>query len=486
MARKRRTTPPEQETPEAALPPPTNRAFSALLKALHLNLIQAAAKLGMDHKTLSDYAQGRKTMYPQNYRRKCAALGHTAAGERALALVEEVDGAAAPFLVSEMGRLAARLAASIPARLEKVATRRDLAKFQALWKRLKKLDLEDWKLLFDRLPGLRKFAFVKLLGEESVRAAADDATRALELANLALWLAERVPGLSGRLARIFGWAYTGNAQRVGSDLRGSVAAFDVSTGLREAEEEAGAEIPEAWRLFDLEASLRIGLRELPEAVRLLDQAARQAPRTGSIQARLLSQKACILELMEDPEGAVDVLRQALTLVDGEAEPRLLCILRFNLMENLCKAGYAAEAEELLSGLRRLTAQIGNRFDRIRQSWLEGKIAHGLGRIEEAVEVLSSVRAAFADEGIPYDEALAGVDLAELYLKQGRAGDVKRLVKQMERVFLDEDVHEEARKALNLFRRAVEMETVTVALVRRVAAYLSRARHDPELCFEEAV
>ena len=58
--------------------------------------------------------------------------------------------------------------------------------------------------------------------------------------------------------------------------------------------------------------------------------------------------------------------------------------------------------------------------------------------------------------------------AGLYLEQGRTADVKRLVLLMEPVFRAKGVPAEARKALLLFRRAVEMETATVELAGRVA------------------
>jgi hypothetical protein len=61
--------------------------------------------------------------------------------------------------------------------------------------------------------------------------------------------------------------------------------------------------------------------------------------------------------------------------------------------------------------------------------------------------------------------LVSLELAGLYLEQGRTADVKRLMRQMEPVFRDQGVHAEARKALALFRRA---------------------QGDPRLRFEEAV
>jgi hypothetical protein len=47
------------------------------------------------------------------------------------------------------------------------------------------------------------------------------------------------------------------------------------------------------------------------------------------------------------------------------------------------------------------------------------------------------------------------------------------------------VHPEARRALELFRRAAEEERASAELVRGVVTYLYRSRHDARLCFEAA-
>jgi len=109
----------------------------------------------------------------------------------------------------------------------------------------------------------------------------------------------------------------------------------------------------------------------------------------------------------------------------------------------------------------------------------------LGQLDRAIEALSTVREAFAKEDVRYDEAQAGMELARLYLRKGRTAEVKRLVLQMAPVFKAKGVHAEAKKALSLFRRAVELETATPELAGQVAAYLRRAQSAPELVFHEA-
>ena len=356
----------------------------------------------------------------------------------------------------------------------------------ALAPALRRLDAQGViQYLVEKLPSFWSWAFVKLVGEESERVASVDAGRALELASFALWVAERVPGDEGWISRVFAWAILSNARRVGGELAIAEETLACSARLRAEPPEGRPELPEPWRLLDLEASMRIELRQLPEALRLLDQAAGVAPRTGPIRARILCKRSIALDRLGDLEGSIAVLREAMAEIDQEADPHLLCMLQFNLADCLTGVGKAAEAAEMLPTLRRLQAQLGNGLNQIRMRWLEGKIDAGLGRLDRAIETLSRVRTAFGKEDSRYDEAQAGMELAGLYLKKGRTAEVKRLVLLMEPVFRAKGVHVEAQKALALFRRAVEKETATPELAGRVVGYLRRAQHDPELVFEEA-
>ena len=488
MSRPRRNPPPKRDKT------PANLAFSALVDLLDLDQRQAAEKLHIARGSVSDMVSGKKRLQPDSFRRKCAGFGRkpAAAGERLLALAEwlaaDDDFAAATptsdAVIAEICRETERLAAALPARVREAVAEKARRQAAALWNDIKKLEVHEWRLIAVA-PEVRSSAFVKLVGEESARVASVDAKRALELASFALWVAERVQGVEGWVSRVFAWAFLANARRVASDLKGAEEASACSARLQAAPPEGRPALPEPWRLLDLEASLRITQRRLPEALRLLDRAAELAPRTGPIRARILCIRSNALERMDDPEGSIAALREALAQIGQEAEPNLLCMVQFNLMDSLCTVGQTAEAAEMLPALRRLQAQLGDGLNQIRLRWLEGKIDAGLGRLDRAIEALSWVRAAFARNDLRYDEAQAGMDLARLYLSKGRTAEVKRLVFQMAPVFKSKGVHAEAQKALALFRRAVEMETATPELAGRVAGYLRRAQHDPTLVFAEA-
>jgi hypothetical protein len=73
-------------------------------------------------------------------------------------------------------------------------------------------------------------------------------------------------------------------------------------------------------------------------------------------------------------------------------------------------------------------------------------------------------------------------LAPLYLREGRAAEVKRLAEEMLPIFTAADVHREALAALILFAEAAKRDEVTVALTEKIARYLRDARVDPSLRF----
>ncbi|HEX6862223.1 MAG TPA: hypothetical protein VF414_05360, partial [Thermoanaerobaculia bacterium] len=189
------------------------------------------------------------------------------------------------------------------------------------------------------------------------------------------------------------------------------------------------------------------------------------------------------EQMGDHEAAIATLQAAAPLVDGEREPRRLFALRFNLTVNLEHLDRHAEAETLLPEVRELAVRMGNALDLVRVVWLEGRVAAGLGRRDEAVLAFEQAQRDFTAREIAYDAALVSLDLAVLHLEEGRTREVRSLARQMMWIFTSQKIHREALAALRLFCEAAEREQATAALARQVADYLEKARYDPELRFE---
>jgi tetratricopeptide (TPR) repeat protein len=204
---------------------------------------------------------------------------------------------------------------------------------------------------------------------------------------------------------------------------------------------------------------------------------------GRCPERALTIKGFTLEAMGEYERAVETLLQAAPRVDRQADPRLWYNHRINLAVVFCHLGRCAEAAELVPQIRGVAAELGDAIFLCRVTWLEGRVAAGLGRRVEALSLLEEARRAFEQRKMFYDVALALLEEAVLLLEDGRTAEVKALADELVKVFAENGVHREALAALQLFVEAVKREEATAELARRVLRFLFRAQHDPELRFE---
>ena len=311
-----------------------------------------------------------------------------------------------------------------------------------------------------------------------------NADRALELADLALRVAELIPGEEPWRSRVQGyaWAHVGNARRV----RDRPEPTRRSLSPKAAGEPDHRMIQASSMKPDyigMEASLRIEQRLLSEGLSLLNRALMASPREDE-RDRLLIQKARTLEFLDQYEEAISILSQMSPGCETN-DLRLGWLQRFTWMANLCHLGKHQEAEMMLPKLRALTISLDNGLDAIRLRWLEGRILAGLGRRKEGIEILSGVSDEFTSLGIAFDTALAKLELAVLYMEEGRTAEVRILARQMGSIFQSRGVHQRALAALKLFREAVEQEVITLDLARRLANYFRRAQHNSGLRLEGA-
>jgi tetratricopeptide (TPR) repeat protein len=356
---------------------------------------------------------------------------------------------------------------------------------EALWQELKRrTPAERWRLVEEH-EAWRTWALAERLALASEARAADDADAALDLARLAVRVAELTSGGDGWRSRVAGfcWGFLGNAHRVKGDFPAAEEAFLRSDRLWQAGAAADPGlILDGTRLLDLKASFRRSQGLYDESFQLLEEALPRC-RTRHAEGRILLKMAVTLEQKGDWLKAIEMLEKASSRIDPRKEPRLLCIVRFSTGVNLCNASRHGEAEELLPEVRRLALQLGNNLDLLRVRWLDALISAGLGRVEKAVTDLEYVSGELISLGIAFDAARACLDLAQLYLRQGRTAEVKRLAGQVVEVFKAQRVPEPALAAVILFREAAERERATVELARKLSTYLRRAEGNPALHFE---
>jgi len=336
-------------------------------------------------------------------------------------------------------------------------------------------------------PRFHTWGVFELLVERSLEVTLQDPVHGEALGLLALRLsdhldaerygAERIKDLQGRA-----WAYVGNACRMKFDFPAAEEAFlTAHARLKEGTEDD----VERAVLLDLRASLRRAQRRFAEALRLLNRAVAIFLATGERHraGRSLVNLATVHHHAGHPEIGIPLLHQALDLIDPEREPRLLLCARHNLVFYHADLGRFLEAQTLYQEARPLYRSFDEPWVQNRRRWVRGKIARGLGQLRQAETRFLAARDGFLKEGVPYDTALVSLELALLYAEQGRTAELKRLAADLVPIFTSQDVHREALAALTFLQQALEAERASRELVARVAEFLRRSEHDPELRFE---
>lgn len=346
---------------------------------------------------------------------------------------------------------------------------------------------ERRSLLVRNCPRFHSWGLCEVLLRRSGEQNFLNSTEGENLALLALEVLDNLdPGTYGEEAiedlRARAWAYVANSRRVKSDLRGAEEAF----ALAFATLRHGTGDPmERAVLYDLKASLLRAQRRFRESLRLLHRAIAIFREAGERHraGRALVSMSTVHHMAGNPEEAVPLLYQALELIDPAREPRLVLAAWHNLIDDLAEVGQFMEAQKLLVKARPMYQQFPQPWPQNPRKWVEGKIARGLGQQARAEALFLEARDGFLLEGAAYDLALVSLELASLYAAQGRVAELKRVAEEMVPIFSSRQIHREALAALSFWKQAVDAERAGVDLVTGIAAFLKRARHDPDLRFE---
>jgi tetratricopeptide (TPR) repeat protein len=190
--------------------------------------------------------------------------------------------------------------------------------------------------------------------------------------------------------------------------------------------------------------------------------------------RALIRKGMVHGYVGDRDAEVGLVREGLELIDVESEPQLVIAAWQNLILALHRRGENREALTLLTRTRPLYLAEAQRTTRIRFQWLEGNVAHALGRHEQAEGCLNEVRRRFIEEGIATDAALATLDLAGVLVAQGRYAEVQELAAETLVVFRAHGMATSAIASFVLLQRAAEKEAITAALLGQIGESLRKS------------
>jgi tetratricopeptide (TPR) repeat protein len=373
-----------------------------------------------------------------------------------------------------------------PPRVPAVPSAADRELAAQLWLRLEPHNARQRLAMVQEIEDFQSWALCEAAAAKSIDMAPSSPANALELAELALRIAELCPGDEWlRLsARGFAWFHIANARRVTNDLRVSDAALATAVSFWEAAAPGNPGLFDETLVYWIEATVRKAQRRLPEAMKRIEKAL--AADRGGLRGKLLLSKAQFLGALGEVEASTEVLREAISHIAEEREPRMALGVRLQLLFNLCLQGRAAEAALHLPAAQALAEQLGQEVDLVQVAFIAAKIAAGTGRAEEAEEAFEQVRNKFAsfEPPLAFDYAQVSLDLALLLVVQGRTAEARTLAEEMRWIFTSQGVEREALAALRIFCEAAQQEAATVELTRDVIRFLHRSQHDPELKFAE--
>ncbi|HEX5720054.1 MAG TPA: hypothetical protein VF179_28115 [Thermoanaerobaculia bacterium] len=296
---------------------------------------------------------------------------------------------------------------------------------------------------------------------------AELAAQAAEELDVEVYGAKIVADLQARA-----WAEVANAHRVIGDLP---QADRMMTRAVDCRSRGTGDARLLARLSDLGAALACAQRRFDQAFRLLDIGYSIYIKLGDQHSagRVLIGRGLYAGYTGDPLEGIRYLVHGLNIIDRVREPKLAFQALHNIILLRVELGEYEEARRSLQQMRPLYARFSDELVNIKLLWVEGKIAAGLGELEEAEATFVEARDRFDQIGLGYRAALVSIDLVSVWLQQSRTDEIRQLVAELLVTFRAVGVEREALAGILLLRDAVECEQATVELLHLIAHSLGK-------------
>jgi tetratricopeptide (TPR) repeat protein len=238
-----------------------------------------------------------------------------------------------------------------------------------------------------------------------------------EVAEAVLRRTSRSPGAADLSARALG--YMANALRMQDNIPEAHRLFQ---GARHVIRHEGVTDPYICAEVDwFEGALLMDQRRFSESEELLTRAITLYSLAGdnTQAARPMLTLGTLHYNRGDVGKAAEVTQAALDVMSPGEDPRFFLYARHNLTWYLVEAGHWSAAAKNLAEYRKHYQQFPDAYTQLRLSWLEGRIALGLGHRKEAEEAFRMTREGFVSAGNSHEAAMVSRDLAILYPEDGR-------------------------------------------------------------------
>lgn len=330
--------------------------------------------------------------------------------------------------------------------------------------------------------GSATWGLCEILLEKSRSLRYSDRAGMLQLAHLAQLAADRLDreayGAERRTdMQARAWAEMANAYRINDDFAQAEAAMACALDLRAQ----GTGDPLLYsRIADLNASLLCDQRRFKEAFRMLDLAFAIHRRYSDAHevGRVVILKGLYTGYAGKTEEGLQLLVRGLSMIDRTRDSKLVFHTLHNILLFRVELGEYEQARIQLQRMRPLYAAYAAGSDLIKLHSIEGDIAAGLGDLETAEATFLQIRQEFDAAGLGYEASIISLDLASVWLRQGRTDEVRELVTEMVASFRGLGVEREAVSALHMLQESLKRDQATLEVLRLVGGILRRLQNQP--------
>lgn len=279
----------------------------------------------------------------------------------------------------------------------------------------------------------------------------------------------------------------GNAYRVAEELDQAQKTLDRADRLMVEALEDGLEMDEmlALRLCDIQASLHADRRLFAESCEALDAIHVLHLQRGDqhLAGRALISKGAHKTSQGNTLEAEQLILRGLEMIEPEREPALVPVSLHNLLTLMVDRGDLRGARGILLRHRDQLTEAGGRINVLKLRAVEGRIAAGLGELEQAERIFREVAHRFQEEHLIYKAALASLELAVVLREMDREAESRASVLEAVEVFLRLGVDRVAVAAMLVLRKACEAGVTAPALLRATIHFLTQAEDHPQAAGE---
>lgn len=272
------------------------------------------------------------------------------------------------------------------------------------------------------------------------------------------------------------WGELGNALRTRDDLEEAERAFGTAFSFLL---QGSGDLRLKARLYDLHASYLGARRRFDLAFTALDIVHATYLELGEahLAGRALLVKAIYTFYNNEPEEAMRINNAGMALIEEHHEPDLIFMAINNHLLFRVACGQFTEARREFFRYLGKFKDLG-RVNQLKIRWLQAQINAGLRKWQRAEQGFLHVINGFEQEGMGFHAAFASLELALVWMHQGRYKETQELIPQVYEAFVSLEI-KEAFGALMVLKEAFEKQMGTVELLKEVVEFLRRWYVNPD-------